>query len=226
MIDQDLRDLILAAPEKLLQDRDVMAALIAASDAQAGNVIDLRAISMQKLQEKLDTLEETHRSVIAAAYENLAGTNQVNRAILALLDAATLHDFLNALAGSVAQTLKIDAVGLLLESPQDVAPFSGPSVLRLVGAGTIAAYLSTNQNSPIRPVLLRQYQPENDLLYGENAADVRSEALMLLDFGQGHLPGLLAFGSKDPHHFKSSHGTDLLAHFAGVLERSLRRWLG
>jgi uncharacterized protein YigA (DUF484 family) len=48
---------------------------------------------------------------------------------------------------------------------------------------------------------------------------------MKLDFGPGRLPGLLVMGSEDPHQFKPTHGTDLLAFFAGVFERTMRRWL-
>jgi uncharacterized protein YigA (DUF484 family) len=39
------------------------------------------------------------------------------------------------------------------------------------------------------------------------------------------MPAMLVFGSEDPHMFKSLHGTDLLAFFAGVFERMMRRWL-
>jgi len=224
-MDQDLRDLILAAPEKLLEDRDVMAALVGASEARAGNVVDLRGIAMQKLEERLDNLEETHRSVIAAAYENLAGTNQIHRAILELLDPLTFDDFLTALAGNVAQALRVDAVGLLLESTQSPLASTAPQLLRIVSPGTVGAYTSGGRNVSLRPVVLRQCMPENDGVYGEAAAWVRSEALMRLDFGTGRLPGLLALGSEDPHHFKPSHGTDLLAFFASVFERTMRRWL-
>ena len=224
-MDQDIRDLILAAPEKLLEDRDVMAALVGASEARAGNVVDLRGIAMQKLEERLDNLEETHRSVIAAAYENLAGTNQIHRAILELLDPLTFDDFLTTLAGNVAQALRVDAVGLLLESTQSPNPSTAPNLLRIVSSGTVGAYTSGGRNVSLRPVVLRQCMPENDAVYGEAAAWVRSEALMRLDFGTGRLPGLLALGSEDPHHFKPTHGTDLLAFFASVFERTMRRWL-
>jgi uncharacterized protein len=227
MMDPDIRDLILAAPEKLLEDRDVMAALVGANEAQAGgNVVDLRGIAMAKLEERLDKLEETHRSVIAAAYENLAGTNQLHRAILELLDPLTFDDFLVALSGNVAQALRVDAVGLLLESTQSPLDNANPKILRIVSPGSVGAYLSGGRNVPLRPVLLRQCMPENDMVYGETAAWVRSEALMRLDFGTGRLPGMLALGSEDPHHFKPSHGTDLLGFFAGVFERTMRRWLG
>jgi len=226
MLDPDIRDLILSEPGKLLEDRDLMAALVGVSEAQAGaNVFDLRGIAMKKLEERLDKLEETHRSVIAAAYENLAGTNQIHRAILELLDPLTFDDFLAALAGNVAQTLRVDAVGLLLESTQSPLDTPRPALLHIVNPGTVGQYLSGGRNVPLRPVILRQCMPENDQVYGEAAAWVRSEALMRLDFGTGRLPGLLALGSEDPHHFKPAHGTDLLGFFAGVFERTMRRWI-
>ena len=98
MIEQDLRDRILAEPEILLEDIDVMNALIAANGrAMGANIVDLRGIAMDRLENRLDRLEDTHRSVIAAAYENLAGTNQVHRAILQMLDPLSFEDFLKSL---------------------------------------------------------------------------------------------------------------------------------
>jgi len=226
MMDQDFRDRILAAPEKLLQDRDVMNALIAASDAQAGNnIVDLRAIAMDKLTDRLDKLEETHRSVIAAAYENLAGTNQIHRAILDLLSPQTYDEFLAALAGPVALSLRVDGLALVLESAQAAPKMPLNPILRIVDPGFVATYVGGGRAASLRPVLLRQVQPENSTIYGETAAWVRSEAIMRLDFGPDRLPGMLALGSEDPHHFKPNHGTDLLTFFAAVFARSLRRWL-
>jgi uncharacterized protein YigA (DUF484 family) len=83
----DWRARVLEDPELILEDRDLMRALISANDRQmGGNIVDMRGIAMERLQNRLDRLEDTHRSVIAAAYENLAGTNQIHRAVLALLD--------------------------------------------------------------------------------------------------------------------------------------------
>lgn len=230
MIEQDLRDKLLAEPELLLEDRDVMAALIAANDrTMGGNIVDLRAIAMERLEARLDRLEDTHRSVIAAAYENLAGTNQVHRAILNLLDPLTFEDFLKVLAGDVAASLRVDCVRLVLETQQpDAAPIALQKmgeVLHLAPPGFVADYMTTGRNASLRPVVLRPTMPETDAIYGERAGWVRSEALMRLDFGKGRLPGMLVLGAEDPHQFKPTHGTDLLAFFAGVFERTMRRWL-
>ncbi len=86
-IDDSLREKIISQPDVILDDRDLMRALIAANEkTMGGNIVDLRGIAMERLEARLDRLEDTHRSVIAAAYDNLAGTNQVHRAILRMLD--------------------------------------------------------------------------------------------------------------------------------------------
>lgn len=230
MIEQDLRDRLLAEPELLLEDRDVMAALIAANErAMGSNVVDLRGIAMERLETRLDRLEDTHRSVIAAAYENLAGTNLIHRAILQMLDPLSFEEFLKSLVGEVAQTLRVDCVRLVLETAQDDTQTPAlqklADVLHVAEPGFVATYLSGGRNIPLRPVVLRQVQGDAASIYAAPAGTVRSEALMKLDFGTGRLPGLLALGSEDPHHFKPTHGTDLLAFFAGVFERTMRRWL-
>ena len=51
-----------------------MRALLTADRRAAGrNVVDLRGVLVERLEERLDRLEDTHREVLAAAYENVAG---------------------------------------------------------------------------------------------------------------------------------------------------------
>jgi uncharacterized protein YigA (DUF484 family) len=229
MIEQDLRDVIIAEPEVILEDRSVMAALAAANERSMGpNIVDMRAVAMDRMSARLDRLEDTHRSVIAAAYENLAGTNQVHRAVLQMLDPVSFEDFLKSLGGEVAQTLRVDCARLVLESVQsadDPALKRLGDVLCVAEPGFIADYIGTGKNVPARPVTLRQTMPSSQTIYGGELDWIRSEALLRFDLGKGRLPGMLVLGAEDPHRFKASQGTDLLAFFASVFERSMRRWL-
>ena len=228
MID-DLRERIIADPDVILEDRDVMRALIAAGESGLGsNIVDLRGIALERLESRLDWLEDTHRSVIAAAYENLAGTNQVHRALLRLLEPTDFATFLRDLGGEVADILRVDAARLVLETVSDedradVAKLE--HVLVTAEPGFVDSYLTLGRNVPVRQVVLRQVQPDTDVVYGETKDCIRSEACLRLDFGPGRLPGMLVLGAEDPHLFKPTQGTDLLAFFAGVFERAMRRWL-
>lgn len=228
-IDSNLRDKIMSSPDIVLEDVDLMRALVAANErAMGANIVDLRGIAMDRLEQRLDRLEETHRSVIAAAYENLSGTNQIHRAILRMMDPVEFEAFLRDLGGEVADILRVDAVRLVLESPegdQDETLKRLGDVLSVAQAGFINEYLTEGRNLPVRQVTLRQIHEGDARVFGDKGGYLRSEACLKLDFGEGRLPGLLVFGAEDPHQFSPQHGTDLLAFFAGVFERSMRRWL-
>ncbi|NAZ36753.1 DUF484 family protein [Rubellimicrobium sp. CFH 75288] len=225
-----LRQAILRDPALLLDDSELMRALVAANDRAMGpNVVDLRGLAMSRLEARLDRLEDTHRSVIAAAYENLAGTNQIHRAVLRLLEPATFGEFLQDLGGDVAAILRVESLRLVLESAQAAEappPERTGGVLAVEEPGFVEAYLRMGRTGPIRSVTLRQIRPEDGRVHGERAADIRSEACLRLDLGEGVRPAMLVLGSEDPHHFSPQQGTDLLGFFAGVFERTLRRWLG
>lgn len=218
---------VLADPGLVLDDPDLMRALVLTSErAMGGNVVDLRGMAMERLEQRLARLEETHRAVIAAAYENLSSTNQIHRALLRLLDADRFETFVLDLGGSVAEILGVDAVRLVLESVEMGGSLGKlDQILRVRKPGYTEHYMAGGRPTPSRPIVLRQGVPPSSGPYGEVAADLRSEALMRLDLGKGRLPGMLAMGSEDPHRFKPGQGTDLLAFFTGTFERVLRRWL-
>ena len=224
-----LREKIISQPNVILEDQDLMRALIAANErAMGNNIVDLRGIAMDRLEARLERLEDTHRSVIAAAYENLAGTNQVHRAILRMLDPVEFENFLKDLGGDVATILRVDCIKLVLESVQnddDPAVKRLGDVLSVESPGFIEQYLAVEQGHPVRQVTLRQIQRGDPRVYGPEAEFMRSEACLLLDFGENRLPGLLVMGAEDPHQFNPQQGTDLLSFFAGIFERAMRRWL-
>ena len=131
-IDDSLRDKIIADPETILDDRAVMQALIAANEKAMGeNIVDLRGIAMERLEDRLDRLEDTHRSVIAAAYENLAGMNQIHRAVLAMLDPHEFEGFLANLAETLPEILRVDTLQLVL-GDQNHIPHNPPIVSEVI----------------------------------------------------------------------------------------------
>ncbi len=229
--EKELREKILSEPDLVLDDQAVMRALISANEKSMGsNIVDLRGVAMNRLEDRLDRLEDTHRSVIAAAYDNLAGTNQVHRAILRLMDGVEFEHFMADLQGDVAEILRIDSIRLVLETRQTdmdaAAALSDVSdVITLVIPGFVEAYLTGGRDTSTRPVTLRTVGPASEQVFGEDAGFIKTEACLKLDFGPGRLPAMLVLGSDDPQHFTPQQGTDLLAFFGGVFERVMRRYL-
>ena len=221
-----LRDFITENPRIVLDAPDVMHALLASHDETLGqNIVDLRSVAMRRLEAQLGRLEETNRSVIAAAYDNLAGTQQIHRALLKIMEPTDFGGFLSMIGTEMVDILRIDYACLILEtqnqSPDpNLAPL-GP-VVKPAPSGFVADYLSQNLAAK---VTLRRVTEPNIFVYPEAMGPMGSEACLQLDFGAGTLPGLLILAAKDAEQFSPAQGTDLLTFFATIFERALRRWL-
>ncbi|MDO5622873.1 MAG: DUF484 family protein [Paracoccus sp. (in: a-proteobacteria)] len=219
-LDPATRDKLLADPSALLEDRDLMRALVAADqDAQGGNVIDIRGRAMEVLEGRLDRLETAHETVISAAYENQSGTALVHRAVLAMLEPVDLAGFVQVLEQDVAPMLRIETLRLVIEG--DV-PAVGPGLVT-VTPGTTAEMLSAGRRS-LRgaEVILRAAVAQTRPLHGQT---VRSEALIPLDLGPDGPPALLLMGAAEAGRFSPAQGTDLLRFFGQVVRLNLLRWL-
>ncbi|EYD77988.1 hypothetical protein Rumeso_00449 [Rubellimicrobium mesophilum DSM 19309] len=222
-MDPKVRETIMADPAVLLDDKDIMRVLVGANERAMGpNIVDMRGIAMDRLEARLDRLEDTHRSVIAAAYDNVAGTAQIQRAVLRMLEPQRFETFLRDLGDDVKAILRIDSLHLIIES--DHADGEDgierlDSVLVMEPRGFVETYMRGYRGGPARNVVLRPLGYAT--VHGD---DIRSEACLRLDLGED--VGMLVMGSQDERHFQPQHGTDLLAFLGAVTERALRRFLG
>lgn len=227
-----VREQILSDPKQVLEDHDIMRALITADEVSRGsNVVDLRTIALDRLEARLDRLEDTHRHVIAAAYDNLASTNQIHRAAIAILEPETFAGFLGLIENDLAKILNVASARLVLESPA-ATPELEPKLRAEFGSGVcfctpgaIHEYITQGRSTTLRPVTLRPLQDPDPILFGDDTARVTSEALLRLDLGTGNLPAMLVLGSTHTDQFTPQKGADLLVFFASAFERVLRRWL-
>lgn len=212
---EEVRAELLARPDAVFHDRDVLRALVAANDSTLGeNVVDMRGAAMRRLEERLDRLENTHQSVVAAAYENLAGTRLIHRAVLAMLAVEDEGDLMVLLGGPLAEALCVDHAVLVLEGGRD----PGHGGFRRAEPGWIAHYLAPGTGDTPRHVTLRHarggiYDPDFN----------GSEACLALDLGPTRLPALLALAVRDERHYQPAQGTDLLEFLAAVVERVVAR---
>lgn len=225
-----LRDTILSDPGVILDDPDVMRALLEATDAaHGGRVVDMRSAAMAQLEKRLGRVETAHRSVVEAAYDSVSTTQQVHRAILGMLMPLEFDTFLETLDSSVADCLRLRAVRLVLTAQDDdpdcdLNPVSG--TLSVLPDRAVAAFRAGGLRGRPTPVTLRGVMQGDPLVYGVAAADIRSEAVVELDLGRSRAPGLLVLGAEDPAQYVPGQATDLLELFSRICERLLRGWLG
>jgi uncharacterized protein len=226
-----LREQILADPGIVLDDMELMRAILKAEGRGLGRkVVDLRGVLVDRLEERLDRLEDTHREVLAAAYDNVSGTAQVHRACLAVLDAEDFAAFLKVLTREVPRILAVDVIRLGLEAPaaeagQPLGPEGLREVVVALPEGGAETYATAGRGGVPRKVVLRGLARASATIYGEACGRIRSEAALTLDLGPKSAAGVLALGAIEAGAVRPEQGTDLLDFFAGVFERALRRWL-
>lgn len=228
LIEPEMRQKLIDAPDVILEDADLMRALIEANEMpRQRNVVDLRGVAMDRLESRLSRLEQTHNTVIAAAYDNISGMNQIHRAVLALFEHSEFEGFLRALGTEVNDLLHVSTTRLVLETSEahtsDALDRVG-EVVRVVAPGFIETYMT--EGGDTRPVILRQVPLGKTGLYGETSDWIASEALLRLDLGEGRFPAMLALASDDPRQFSPGQATDLLGFFGSILGQVIRRWLG
>ncbi len=228
-IEPDIRQKLIETPDVILEDADLMKALIEANDRpRRGNIVDLRGVAMDRLETRLSRLEETHSTVIAAAYDNVSGTQQVHRAVLSLFEHDDFESFLHGLGTSVTDTLRVATTRLVLETANgDTSPALErvSEVVRVVENGFIDHYMDVGHDVG-SSVILRPVGLGETALYGTSADWIASEACIRLELGEGRFPAMLALASDDPMQFTPGQATDLLRFFGAVLEQVIRRWLG
>ncbi|MEM1361366.1 MAG: DUF484 family protein [Pseudomonadota bacterium] len=224
-----LRKRILSDPKLVLDDPEIMEALASAQTSEQGkNIVDMRSLAMNRMEERLDHLEEAHQTVIAAAYDGVSVTRQVHRAILTMIAPLEFKDFLNGMNKEVADCLRAKAIRLVLETQADdtLGPLSEQcDVISLVGPGYTTAYRGGGRKSRPAAAMLRTV-PEGALeVYRSAASDIRSEAILAIDLGTDRLPGMLVIGSTNADQYRTGDATDLLEVFGALFERVLRSWL-
>jgi len=223
-----IRSLIVADPALVLEDDQVMRALIGERGANGRQIVDLRDRLVERLEQRLGRLVSANRSMIAAAYENVAGTQQLHRAVIALIEAGSLSAFLRCLTQEVPRLIGVEDARLCLEAEvAETCPADGlgPGLEGRVLAlpeGAVDDYLTLETGAAPERIVLREASVEAEILFG-SATNVRSEAMVRLDIAGA--VGLMVFGAEDVERFGPDQGTDLLGFFGDAVERLLTQRL-
>jgi len=175
-------------------------------------------VSLVERQVKLlreRNIEMRHRlsQLMDVARDNDRLFDKTRRLVLDLLDAGSLEEVVSAVEDSLRHEFQVPYVSLILfsETPLGV----GRSVSSAEAHQQVGGLLSGGKTicGVLRP-------HELSFLFGEDGPSVGSAAVVSLD----DQLGVLAIGSRDPQHYKSSLGTLFLGYIAEVLARVLPRF--
>ncbi|WP_137819025.1 DUF484 family protein [Pseudomonas sp. 2FG] len=183
---------------------------------QRGEAVSLVERQVKLLRER--NIEMRHRlsQLMDVARDNDRLFDKTRRLVLDLLDAVSLEEVVGAVEDSLRHEFQVPFVSLILfnETPLPVGRWVSSAEAHqaigglLAGGKTICGVLRSHELA---------------FLFGEDEREnVGSAAVVALAY-QG-LHGVLAIGSADPQHYKSSLGTLFLGYIAEVLARVLPRF--
>ena len=178
---------------------------------QHGSAVSLVERQVKLLRERNLEMRNRLSQLMDVARDNDRLFDKTRRLVLDLLDANSLEEIIGAVDESLRHEFQVPFVSLILfsETPLPV----GRSVTAAEAQQAIGGLLGSSKTvcGVLRP-------HELTFLFGEEESrNIGSAAVVALNQQQG----ILAVGSEDPQHYKSSLGTLFLGYIAEVLTRAL-----
>ncbi len=183
-----------------------------------GEAVSLLERQAAILRERNTELRDRLNGLLDVARENDHLFDKTRRLTLALLEARGPEKLFRNLLTSLGSDFHCDQVALMLYDRE--VPILGDlrNQIRCVDSDALPSALNHLLRSG-KAVCGAMRTEEMDALFQDNATDIRSAAMVPLEY-QGRL-GLLAIGSKSAMHFRSSLGTLFISHIGQVLSRRL-----
>lgn len=211
----------LRANPGFFDDRPAVLAHVTAPTRQDGeNVLDMQQFMLRRLQDEVQRLAGYQRELLAATRANQKAQGQINRAVMAMLEATGFEHLIHIVTHDLPPILDVDAVTLCMEASDELSvrrPRTGgvfvlePGSVRLLLEGAEVRLLPQVRGDPA--------------VFGPAAGLVQSQALVRLQTSSRTPVGILALGSRDAERFDTGQATELLSFLARVLERLFRGWL-
>ncbi len=183
-----------------------------------GKVISFEERAVATLRDRLGAAESANQDLIAFARGHSGATSSIHAAALALMQADDVDALFHAVTTVWPRMLGLDHVVLAM-----VADGEGFRVCR----GSIEAVERRLIDRAIEQVdgITMRTAPRGHALFGRDAQDIRSEAVILLPTDTPLPYGLLLLGQREEICLDARHGAQLLGFLGDSLGAMLRRCL-
>ena len=183
-----------------------------------GEAVSLLERQASILRDRNTELRERLNALLDIARENDSLFEKTRLLTLKLIEAKTLEPLCKVLVDSLKTQFGSDAVTLLIYDRDVSIDGALREHIRVVDSSALHDALQTllRQGKAVCGILSDDEVRE---LFPQHADEVKSAAMVPLDY-QGR-QGLLAIGSFDEHHFRSSLGTLFITHLGDVIARRL-----
>lgn len=202
-------------PRFLQQFPDLAISLVVPRDD--GPAASLASYQLEVLRDKNRELSRRLQELFALAQDNERLAVRTHQLTLALMRQESAADTLRAMAASLAEDFNGDLVRLVMFAP--IEGLDDADWLQVIAPQDARLQPFRDCMGDGEPLCGRLQPEKHALLYGANATDVQSTALL-------PLPGvaLIAVGSRDPNRFYPGMGTLFLRMMGEALTVALARY--
>ncbi len=217
---EDILDFLQENPNFLRENPDVLDVLIPPkARPKKGEVADFQTYMIERLKADKQEVIKGTRELVENARSNMNNQQRIHKAVLRLLEADSLNEFIHSITIDMASMLDVDIAVLVVESDNGDIPHIDQKGLRILPAGTIKKWMKK------KTVMMQDNISGVEAIYGSGATLVCSQILLRVDISEDTPPAILAFGSRNPDMFSDGQATDQILFLARVVERAFRMWL-
>lgn len=205
----EVRAFLLENPEVLREDAELLAELGLRPDA--GNVVDFGPAALARVHAAHKRESKARKALEDTARANFVAQAQTHGAVVDLLESRNHADLARRVDDLARQRFGLAAGVVCLEdeAPAGWRMLAPTQIDMLIGHDRLA-YMG--------------FQPTALGLFGDQADQVKSMAMVRMALWEPARQGLLVFGSSDPEAFTPEMGSELVAFLARVVERTAERW--
>ena len=206
-------------PDFFIQQPEILETL--ALSASPEGTISLAQRQVERLQNKAAQLQDQLAALIDNARQNSGLQTRVHQLCLRLMDAQRIEELLPKLISELKQEFNADEVALrLFYTGDEPSLLSTSENIIQLHADDKSIQVFDGLLSKQQPVCGRLSKTQKDVLFNEQAEDVKSVAC--LPIGHDPCAGILAIASFDANRFHADMATDYLQFLGEVIMRLLR----
>lgn len=209
---QGVMDYLRKNPDFFVHNPDLLEVLELPARYSGEQIVDLQHEALKRLRAKQDMMVDNSRS-------NMSVQMATHEAILAMLEARSLDEFIGIFQDEIPILLDIDMAAVALEGAVETIDISAEGMPVLLPTGEVQKRLGDADVSLVSSIA------PGDYLFGAARDLVRSVAIARLYPSEAMPAGLLILGAREENSFNPHQGTELITFMARVAEILVEKWL-
>ncbi len=209
----DVRDYLTAHPNRLRDDKDLLATL--GLKYAPANVVEFLPAALARMEAAHARETSARQEIETLAKANFDAQAKTHDLIINLLESRSNTDLVRRINRAAQEQFGLAGAMIAVETPPECPP--APLGWKSLPAGVTDLLMGGDRESRVGPC-----HAARELFEGDTP--ILSCALVRIRLWRAERPGVLGFGAAAPDTFTPEMGAELVSFLARVVERTAARW--